>query len=89
MALGLTACAGSTGFDNPKLSTPPVLLPAPAGLERDCQTPKLLPEDGRLTQEQVEGLWSQDRANLVDCRKRKAGVQDYYRTRDAGLQGTE
>lgn len=84
----MTACGGSTKFDNPKLSTQPILLPAPADLARDCKAPVVLPlEDTGLTQEQVEGLWSTDRASLVDCRKRKAAEGNYYKTRDAGLAG--
>lgn len=87
LLLGLTACGASTKYDNPKLSTPPVLLPAPADLARDCPAPVRLPEVDTV-QEDAEALWSTDRANLADCRKRKKAEGDYYKQRDAGLAGT-
>ena len=82
----LAACAGSTQFANPELSIKPVLEPAPTKLAAPCQDPVLLPTLNRaFTQEETESYWTQDRANLIDCRDRKAAEQSYYRKRDAGI----
>lgn len=79
----LTACGGSTKFANPELSIKPVLEPAPSKLAASCQDPVLLPR--ALTQEETEAYWTQDRANLIDCRDRKAAEQGYYLKRDGEL----
>lgn len=79
----LTACGGSTKFANPELSIKPVLTEAPAKLAAPCQDPVLLPR--ALTQEETEAYWTQDRANLIDCRDRKAAEQSYYLKRDKAI----
>lgn len=86
LALGLTACGGSTKYANPELSIKPVLKAPPVELQARCQDPVLLPEGGK-TQVEVEGLWATDRANLIDCRDRKAAEQRYYQKRDAEISG--
>jgi len=84
LALGLTACADSTPFADPKLSIKPVLQAAPQALSAPCEGPVAVPP-GAKSQREVEGLWGRDRASLVDCRERKAAVQDYYTRRDGEL----
>ncbi|MBX3558558.1 MAG: anaerobic dehydrogenase [Chelatococcus sp.] len=39
----------------------------------------------RLAQHEVERLWGQDRANLVECGEGKAALRDFYRDRDSRL----
>lgn len=82
----LTACAGSTDFANKPLAIKPVLAPPDVSLTQDCKPPVKLPEDGTLSQLQVETYWGKDRAALAGCGREKAALRDYYRMRDAGLQ---
>lgn len=78
--LGLTAACGSTKF----VGQPPVLNPPPPALEAECADTVPLPHR-QLKQREVERLWGQDRANLVECGEGKAALRDFYRDRDARL----
>jgi hypothetical protein len=85
LALGLTACAGSTGSGK---TEPPNVGDAPAALVRPCDDPQLLP-DRALTRKEIAHYWAKDRKNLVLCRDSKGALVGFYRDRDRRLGGNK
>lgn len=74
-ALGLTACAGSTGVSiSPKAAD---FRPLPPEFRRMCNGPVKLPEVA-INQAQVEDLWIKDRSALKSCRSRHAATVRYF-----------
>lgn len=83
LAFLVAACAGSTvsvKADRPKLAAPP------ASLTSACTGPVALP-DAALNQAQVEEAWARDRAALLACNERRAGLARFYESRDAKIAG--
>lgn len=82
MALTLLASCASTRSDEVIVAPlPPVLTAPDSALTNLCQLPVDLGTVA-LTQEQIEKMWSTDRANLVRCAKRHKALADFIEARD-------
>jgi len=81
------SCA-STGSGKIVLAPLPPVIQAPdSALVKACLGPMDL-GDKALTQEQIENLWSTDRARLLTCAKRHKAFADFIKERDRLLQET-
>lgn len=91
----LTSCAGS-----PRSAKPPVVIAAPVAeanrvdarpdpdLLAPCKDPVELRGYQSLNAGPVATFWAVDRDSLIDCRDRKAKVQDRFGELLSGLAGT-
>lgn len=90
--IGLQSCASRPSV---KIDVKPVSeLSQPAAQPDDkllvpCADPVDLRGYQGLNAGPVERLWFGDRANLAQCRDRKAALQKFYAERDAGLAGAK
>lgn len=77
----LASCA-STKSDKVIVVPPSPIIQSPdSALIADCQLPVDLGREA-LTQNQIEKLWSTDRANLVRCASRHKALADFIENRD-------
>nr|WP_210334703.1 dehydrogenase [Rhizobium leucaenae] len=78
----LPACAASTKFASP----PPQLAAPDSALTKDCARPVDI-GSAAMTQAAAEKFWTKDRQALVECRRGKAALRDFYADRDRRLAG--
>jgi hypothetical protein len=81
----LTACGALTRSDKLAVPPPPPRLSAPdSALTKDCDAPV---DIGRapLSQSKTEKFWMKDRQSLVECRRSKGALRDFYADRDSRL----
>ncbi|EJK82891.1 dehydrogenase [Rhizobium rhizogenes] len=78
----LPACSASTRYVNPPPA--PRLAQPDSALIKDCDRPVDI-GDKALTQEQTEGFWIDDRKALIECRRSKTALRDFYADRDSRL----
>ncbi|WP_234907489.1 anaerobic dehydrogenase [Rhizobium rhizogenes] len=55
-----------------------------SALIKDCDRPVDI-GDKTLMQEQTEGFWIDDRKALIECRRSKTALRDFYADRDSRL----
>ncbi|NKJ03154.1 dehydrogenase [Rhizobium sp. SG741] len=82
LLLALPACSASTKYVSPPPA--PSLAAPDSALTKDCAQPVDIGKDA-LAQSQTESLWIKDRKALIDCRRSKAALRDFYAERDRGL----
>ena len=86
LPLALPACAVSTRSDNlPVPPKPPSLAKPDSAITRDCERPFDIGKT-QLPQAKTEKFWIQDRKSLLDCRRSKAALRDFYADRDSRLE---
>ncbi|QRM36933.1 dehydrogenase [Rhizobium rhizogenes] len=78
----LPACSASTRYVSPPPA--PRLAQPDSALIKDCDRPVDIGEKA-LTQEQTEGFWIDDRKALIECRRSKTALRDFYADRDSRL----
>ncbi|NTG00180.1 dehydrogenase [Agrobacterium rhizogenes] len=82
LLFALPACNASTRYVSPPPA--PRLVQPDSALTKDCDRPIDI-GDKALTQEQTEGFWIDDRKALIECRRSKGALRDFYADRDSRL----
>ncbi|NTJ63756.1 dehydrogenase [Agrobacterium rhizogenes] len=86
LPLVLPACVVSTRSDSLAVPPPPPSLAKPdSALTMDCDLPVDIGKT-QLPQAKTEKFWIQDRKSLLDCRRSKAALRDFYADRDRRLE---
>lgn len=82
LLFALPACNASTRYVSPPPA--PRLVQPDSALTKDCDRPIDI-GDKALTQEETEGFWIDDRKALIECRRGKGALRDFYADRDGRL----
>lgn len=82
LLFALPACSASTRYVSPPPA--PRLAQPDSALIKDCDRPVDV-GNKVLTQEQAESFWIDDRKALVECRRSKSALRDFYADRDSRL----
>ncbi|TIX89177.1 dehydrogenase [Rhizobium sp. P44RR-XXIV] len=78
----LPACAASTKYVSPP--PPPRLAQPDSALTKDCDAPVDI-GSAPLSQSNTEKFWMKDRRALIECRRGKIALRDFYIDRDGRL----
>jgi hypothetical protein len=84
LLLALPACAASTKYVSPPHA--PQLEKPDSTLTKDCDQPVDI-GDAALPQNKTEKFWMKDRKALIECRRGKGALRDFYADRDSRLAG--